>query len=101
MNFACQKRNDCGTRIDFRGSRRSLWYRGSSVTRKPWSSSCDAGEKNDLRVLRLCAPDVLRPQDASGAGFFLRGSPRLAGCGDPTRILPELRESEAGEPGVA
>lgn len=45
MSPACEKRNDYGTRIDFRGSRRSLWYRGFSVTRRPWSSNCDAGEK--------------------------------------------------------
>ena len=45
MNSACEKQNDCGTRIGFRVSRRNLGYRGFSVTRRPWSSSCDAGEK--------------------------------------------------------
>src|SRR4030042_2354391 len=101
MNSACEKQNDCGTRIGFRGSRWSLGYRGFSVTRRPWSSSCAAGEKNALRGLRLCAPDVLRPQGSSSAGSFLRGSACLSGCGDPTRFVQELREGEAGEPGMA
>jgi len=101
MSSACEKRNDCGMRIGFRGSCRSTGYRGFSVTRRPWSLSCGAGEKNVLRDLWTGIPDVLRPQDSSGAGSFLRGSACLAGCGDPTRFVPELREGEAGEPGVA
>jgi hypothetical protein len=101
MNSACEKRNDCGTRIGSRGSRRSPGYRGFSVTRRPWSSSCDTGGKNALRDLRTGTPDVLRPQDSSGAGSFLRRSACLAGCGGPTRFVPELREGEARESGVA
>ena len=48
MNSACEKRNDYGTRIGFRGLRRHPGYRGSLVTRRPWSSHCDAGGKKTI-----------------------------------------------------
>jgi len=54
------------------------------------------GGKNHLRCLRQSSSFVLRPQTAQGAGSVLRGHARLPGDRGPARVVPELRQGEAG-----
>src|SRR4030042_885670 len=101
MNSACEKSNNCTTRTTSPVFELSARLPGYLETRTPWFSACVAGEKNDLRGLRTCAPDVLRSQGSSGTGSFLRGSACLAGCGDSPSLVPKVREGEAGAFGLA
>src|SRR5208337_2717933 len=101
MNSACEKSNNYMTRTTSPGFELSARLPGYSETRTPWFSACVAWEKNDLRSLRTCAPDVLRSQGSSGARSFLRGSACLAGGGDSPSLVPKVREGEAGAFGLA
>ena len=53
-------------------------------------------QKNGVRALRHWAPKLLRQQDAAYPGSFLRGCAGISGSGSTPRLLPEVRESEAG-----
>src|SRR4030042_5934351 len=101
INSACEKSTHCKTRTTSPFFELSARLPGYLETRTPWFSACVAGEKNDLRGLRTCAPDVLRSQGSSGAGSFLRGSAALGGCGDSPSLGPEGGEGGAGAVGPA
>ena len=101
MKSACEKLNNCTTHTTSPVFELSTRLPGYLETGTPWFSVCVAGEKNNLRGLRMWASDVLRSQGSSGAGSFLRGSACLAGGGGSPSLVSKVREGEAGAFGLA
>src|SRR5437870_3501604 len=72
----------------------------SSVTRRHASSLSFDAQKNDLRLLRLGAIGLVRPQDAAGARSVVRGHARLARDRDSAHPVSALRQSETRAAGL-
>jgi len=97
----CENTDACGTPTAFPGSVRAQRCAAFSVTRKRGSSAFVGGEKNGLRSLRPRSSSLVRSQTASSTGPALWGHAGLPGAGDPPRGVQGLRQSEAGEAGLA
>ena len=75
--------------------------RASPVIRRPALSTCAGGEKNGMWCVRPGHPILVRPQDTPRSRPALRGHAGLPGGGDSSRRVQEMRQSEAGNGGLA
>ena len=79
----------------------SQGFRGFLETRRPGLSGSSVVKKNELRFLRDCPPELLRPEDTACSRSVLRGCTDLSGAGDSTGLLSGVQGREAGETRLA
>src|SRR6266436_6056329 len=80
---------------------RGRQYEGCSGIPRSASYDLSGGEKNSVRSLRSALAPNLRSQAAPGTRPLGGRHQNLSGDREPSGALPELRQSEAGEAGVA
>lgn len=95
------KRDDYWTNINSPDFDRDQEYRGYLETRKLVLSALIGVKKNDMRLLRHRASQLLRQGSATNTGFVLWGCPDLSGSGSPTGSVQDVWESETGETALA
>ena len=101
MMAGCTHTDTSGTPTASPASGQLQRSRASSGTRRPASSTCAGGEKNGMWRVRAGHLVLVRPQDTSRARPALRGHAGLPGCGDSSRRVQDVRQSEAGNLGLA
>ena len=80
---------------------RARQFVGCSAIPRPASCDLSGGEKNCVWSLRSSLAPHLRSQAALGARPLGGRRQNLSGDREPSGALPELREGEAGEAGMA
>src|ERR1039458_5656512 len=97
MICGSSKRDDYSTSISSPDFGQCLKYRGYLETRKHVLSVLSGVKKNDMRLLRHCASQLLRQGSATDAGSVLWECPDLPGSGSPTGSVQKVWKSETGE----
>ncbi len=97
----CEKREDCWMNIGTPDFVREQGYTGYLETRRHGSSDLSAGKKNDMRLLRDNTAKPLRQEGTAHTGSVLRGCADLSGGGGSACPVPEMREGETRETGLA
>ena len=101
MNWRWEERGGWWMRTASPHFVRGRLYVGCSAIQRPVWCDLSGGEKNFVRSLWSAFAPNLRSQAASGARPLGGRHQNLFGDREPSGALPELRQSEAGEAGVA
>src|SRR5713101_8257099 len=101
MNWRWEERGGWWTCTASRISSAGEGTGGCSEIPRFASYDLSGGEKNSVWSLRSTLAPNLRSQAAPGTGPLGRRHQNLSGDREPSGALPELRQSEAGEAGVA
>src|SRR5450756_778150 len=95
------KRDDYWTSISSPDFGRDQKYWGYLETRKRGLSVLRGVKKNDMRLLRYPASQLLRQGSATDTGSVLWGCPDLPGSGSQTGSVQAVWEGETGETALA
>src|SRR3989338_4703024 len=101
MNEGCETRDALGMSIGSPDFIPSQVCKGFLETRRPALSCSSVAKKNEVRFLRDCPSELVRPEDPACSGPVVRGCADLSGAGDPTGLLSGVQGREAGETRLA